>query len=50
MISTERATTPLPWLAAAVALLYLILLVVRFTLPPAQADVEVLVQPAASAN
>jgi len=50
MISTDRAAAPLPWLAAAVALLYLILLVMRFALPPAKVDVEVLIRPATSAN
>ena len=50
MISTDRAASPLPWLAAAVVFLYIALLVLRFTLPPAKVDVEVLARPAASAN
>jgi hypothetical protein len=50
MISTDRATSLLPWLAAAVVLLYIVLLVLRFTLPPAKVVVEVLIRPAASAN
>ena len=50
MISTDRASSPLPWLAAAVALLYIVLLVARFTLPPAKVDVEVIVLPVPSAN
>ena len=50
MISTDRASSPLPWLAAAVALLYIFLLVARFTLPPAKVDVEVIVRPAPAAN
>jgi hypothetical protein len=41
---------PLPWLAAAVVFLYISLLVLRFTLPPAKVDVEVIVRPAPSAN
>jgi hypothetical protein len=50
MISTGRASSPLPWLAAAVVLLYIALLVLRFTLPPAQVAVEILVRPGASSN
>lgn len=50
MISTDRASMPLPWLAAAVALLYILLLVSRFTLPPAQVTVEVVIPPAPPAN
>jgi len=50
MISTDRASSPLPWLAVAVVLLYIALLVLRFTLPPAKVDVEVLVRPPAAAN
>jgi len=50
MISTDRAASPLPWLAAAVVFLFVALLVLRFTLPPAKVDVEVLARPAASAN
>lgn len=50
MISTDRASMPLPWLAAAVVLLQLVLLVTRFTLPPEKVAVEVVVQPAIPAN
>lgn len=50
MISTGRASSPLPWLAAAVVLLYIVLLAARFALPPAKVDVEVFVRPAPSAN
>ncbi len=50
MISTVRASSPLPWLAAAVVLLYIVLLVLRFTLPPAKVAVEILVRPGASSN
>jgi len=50
MISTDRASSPLPWLAAAVALLYIVVLVTRYTLPPAKVDVEVIVRPVPSAN
>ncbi|MCX6962177.1 MAG: lysophospholipid acyltransferase family protein [Verrucomicrobia bacterium] len=46
----DRASSPLPWLAAAVVFFYIALLVLRFTLPPAKVDVEVLTRPAASAN
>jgi len=45
MISTERASSVLPWLAAAVVSLQLVLLVMRFVLPPAKVDVEILVGP-----
>jgi hypothetical protein len=50
MISTDRASSPLPWLAAAVVLLYIVLLTLRFTLPPAKIAVEVIVRPGATAN
>lgn len=50
MISTDRASAPLPWLAAAVVWLYIVLLVARFALPPAKVDVEVIVRPVPAAN
>ncbi|MEI8293804.1 MAG: hypothetical protein WCG66_07405 [bacterium] len=50
MISTERASAPLPWLAGAIILLYLVLLVLRFVLPPANIQVEVHSRPPASAT
>jgi len=50
MISTDHASSPLPWLAAAVALLYIVLLAARFTLPPAKINVQIVVHPASSAN
>jgi hypothetical protein len=50
MISSDRTSLPLPWLAAAVVFLYIALLALRFSLPPAKVDVEVLVQPASSVN
>jgi bacteriorhodopsin len=50
MISTDRASSPLHWLAAAVVLLYIVLLFLRFTQPPAKIAVEVIVRPGAIAN
>jgi len=49
MISTDRATLLLPWLAAAVVALQLVLLALRFALPPSKIDVEILVGPPAPA-
>jgi hypothetical protein len=49
MTSPERVSAPLPWLAGAVVLLYLTLLIMRFALPPAKMSVEVIVHPPAPA-
>ncbi len=49
MNSPERVSAPLPWLASAVVLLYLTLLIMRFALPPAKMSVEVIVRQSAPA-
>jgi hypothetical protein len=50
MISSVRRSYLLPWLAAAVLLLYIVLLALRFTLPPAKIAVEIPVRQGASSN
>jgi hypothetical protein len=49
MISNERASAPLPRLAGGIVVLYLVLIVMRFSLPPAQVRVEVHSNPPAPA-
>jgi len=45
MISTARASAPLPWLAAAVVLLYVVLIAMRLTMPAPKIGVEVFATP-----
>lgn len=45
MISEQKSAAPLPWLAGATVLAYVLLVALRFATPPVRMDVEIVVQP-----
>ena len=45
MISEQKSAAPLPWLAGATVLAYVLLVALRFATPPVGMDVEIIVPP-----
>ncbi|MBU6182571.1 MAG: hypothetical protein KGR46_07155 [Verrucomicrobia bacterium] len=45
MISEQKSAAPLPWLAGATVLVYVLLVALRFVTPPVRMDVEIVVPP-----
>jgi hypothetical protein len=50
MISNEHSAAPLPWLAAAVVFLFIVLLGLNVLRPPAPVAVEIFSQPPTTAQ